>query len=127
MVLYKVIADKNGGHQVQLTPEEETKTRADWAFEIAKKTAISEGRVLAHAELSDSELKKKAKEELSLDKDFTLLEIQEAQLMNDLVKIQQIKERKVLLDTKYQKFSDVIDGVDEDAKNIAKAQFKRPV
>jgi len=27
----------------------------------------------------------------------------------------------------YKEFSDTLDGVDEDAKKIAKAQFKRPV
>jgi len=127
MVLYKVIADKNGGRKVELTAEEEAKTRAEWALEEFKKVALEEGRILAHADLPIDELKKLAKEELSLEKEFTLLEIQEAQLMNDLPKIQRIKERKIVLDAKYQELVNTLDGVDEDAKKVMKAQFKRPV
>jgi len=127
MVLHKVIADKNGGRQVELSAEEEKATRAEWALEEFKKKALDEGRILAHAEVSSEELKVLAKEELSLGKEYSALEIAEAQLMNDLVKIQKIKERKQVLDAAYKEFSDTLDGVDEDAKKIAKAQFKRPV
>lgn len=127
MVLHKVIADKNGGRKVELSAKEEVSTRAEWELEEFKKKALEEGRILAHAEVSDEELKALAKKELSLEKEFTPLEISEAQLMNDLVKIQKIKERKLVLDAKYQEFCDSIDSKDEDLKKIAKAQFKRPV
>ena len=44
MVLYKTIADKNGGHQVELSPEEEAATRADWAKNAAEQAAAEKAQ-----------------------------------------------------------------------------------
>ena len=49
MVLYKTIADKNGGRQVELSPEEEAAPRAEWAKNMADK--IAEDKLKAEEDL----------------------------------------------------------------------------
>ena len=49
MVLYKTIADKNGGRQVELSAEEEAATRAEWAKNEADK--IAEEKLKAEEDL----------------------------------------------------------------------------
>ena len=44
MVLYKTIADKNGGRQVELSAEEEKATRAEWAKNAAEQAAAEKAQ-----------------------------------------------------------------------------------
>jgi len=127
MVLHKTIADKNGGRQVECSAAEEKKIRAEWALEEFKKKAVEEGRILANRDLTVDEMKEEAKKELCLSKDFSILELVEAQLVNDKVKLKKIKDRKLVLDAAYKDLCDTLDAEDKDAKKILKAQFKRPV
>ena len=121
------IASKDGGYNRALTLKEVAEIEKVWKAENDKKAALEEGRVLAVETRSIDEMKAVAKEELSLEKDYSLMEIAEAQLMNDGPLLDKIKARKIQLNSVMTELETALDGTDVDARNIAIAQFKRPV
>ncbi len=76
--------------------------------------------------MTDEELKKNVKGCLSITGEYSQEEINEAILMNDTEKLNEMSARCNVLCSAYNTFVTEIDSGDEDRRNIAISSFKRP-
>ena len=77
--------------------------------------------------MNDEEVKNSVKNSLNITEEYSINEIIEAMLMNDSVKLDEMRARNLLLRSAYTAFAKEIDSRDENRKRIAIANFRRPV
>jgi len=76
--------------------------------------------------MNDEEMKQSVKMTLSLKGDYSTEEILEALIMNDSVKIAEMRLRCAQLRSSYDKFVSDIEGADKQKRDLAIRTFKRP-